>query len=57
MPFRLVPPLEGPLWIWFAPCSIRSTGRPRPTPDVGSMGRQFHALRDKVFRRDVLWRA
>ena len=31
---------------------MRCTGRPRPIPD----GR-FHALSDKVCRRDVLWRA
>ena len=50
MPIRLVPPLRGPWWIRFEPCSTRFTGRPRP-------GRRFHALRDKVYRRDVLWRA
>ena len=33
-------------------CSERSTGRPKPTPDD-----RFHALHDKVHRRDVLERA
>lgn len=52
MPFRLVPPLRGQLVIRFVPCSMRSTGRPRPIPDDGST-----RLRTKVYRRDVLWRA
>jgi group II intron reverse transcriptase/maturase len=34
------------------PCNIRCTGRPRPIPGEG-----FHALWDKVYRGDVLWRA
>lgn len=33
-------------------CSMRCTGRGKADP-----GRRFHALRDKVFRGDVLWRA
>jgi hypothetical protein len=33
------------------PCSMRFIGRPRPVP-----GRRFHALHDKILRRDVLWR-
>ena len=52
MPFRLVPPLRGPrLWIRFVPYSMRFTGR------QGRSRATFHALWDKVFRRDVLWRA
>jgi retron-type reverse transcriptase len=34
------------------PCSMRCTGRPRPTPDDA-----LHALYDKLSRRDVLQRA
>ena len=53
MPFRLVPPLWDPLLrIRFVPCSMRCTGRPRPIPGDG-----FMRLWDKVYRRDVLWRA
>ncbi len=33
------------------PWGMCCSGRPRPIPGEG-----FHALRDKVFRGDVLWR-
>jgi retron-type reverse transcriptase len=53
VPIRLAPPRRGHVRVTRSvPCSMRSTGRPRPTP-----GRRFHALWDKVYRRDVLWRA
>jgi hypothetical protein len=57
VPFRLVPPLRDPVGavsprIRFVPCSVRFTGRPRPIPGEG-----FYAWRDKIYRRDVLWRA
>ncbi len=53
MPLRLVPPRRDlRLRIRSVPCSMRFTGRPRLIP-----GEVFHALRDKIFRRDVLWRA
>src|SRR6266511_3629771 len=48
----LVPPRWDPFRrIRSVPCSMRCTGRPRPIPG------RFHALWDKVLRRDVLWRA
>jgi len=53
VPRWLVPPRRGPRCrIRSVPCSMRFTGRGKADP-----GRRFHALRDKVYRRDVLWRA
>lgn len=50
---RLAPPLRDVLsQIRFMPCNMRCTAAAEADP-----GRRFHALRDKVFRRDVLWRA
>ena len=51
MPVRLVPPRWGPQETRFVPCSMRYRSA------KADPGRRFHALRDKVYRRDVLWRA
>ena len=50
--FRLGPPWRLSEGTGSARCSMCFTGRPRPTRD-----RRFHALQDKVYREDVLWRA
>jgi group II intron reverse transcriptase/maturase len=52
VPSRLVPPRWDPEWIRFVPCQHALYRSAKADP-----GRRFHALRDKVYRRDVLWRA
>ena len=53
MPFRLVPPLSGS-----APADpVRALQHALYRAAKADPGRRFHALWDKVFRRDVLWRA
>ena len=58
MPEVLTPPTMDPMsetrfrWTRCVPCNTRCTGRPRPIPGDG-----FTRCRDKVLRRDVLWRA
>jgi hypothetical protein len=53
LPFRLVPPRRGrsildPVRAWQHALYRAAKADP---------GRRFHALRDKIYRRDVLWRA
>ena len=51
MPFRLVPPLRDPR------LPVRALQHALCRAAKGDPGRRFHTLWDKVFRREVLWRA
>ena len=52
MPFRLVPPSWG-LRLWI---TVRALQHALYRAAKADPGRRFHTLRDKVYRRDVLWR-
>ena len=52
MPIWLVPPLSGSVVD-----PVRALQHALYRSAKADPGRRFHALRDKVYRRDVLWRA
>ena len=58
MPFWLVPPTAEPLSLTGFPLDkVRALQHTLYRTAKADPGRRFHALWDKVLRRDVLWRA